>query len=205
MTLLLLPAALLAAPLAPTPAEVLIEALEGVPECLVEGRSERLEARIRYVQDAWASRRDTLAKRIPPLAFARLDRCFLHMVGAGRTAALSALEAQAVLAELLPQGRTCWLRDAHHACLQAWCAVDAARWAELPDLEATLAPLLGPGCPGSVEMRARAALGQHRQALATRNAPRCKGALRTLQGLLREMDDEGWSQGGAKPDTGRRA
>lgn len=56
MTLLLLPAALLAATPTPTSAEVLIEALEGVPECLVEGRGGHLEARIRYARQAWAAR-----------------------------------------------------------------------------------------------------------------------------------------------------
>ena len=90
MALLLLPAALLAAPPAPTPAEVLVEALEGVSECVVEGRTRRLEGRIRHAREAWAARRDTLAKRIPPDDLAALDLCFLHMDAGGRAAARAA-------------------------------------------------------------------------------------------------------------------
>jgi len=188
MTLLLLPAALLAAPPALTPAEVLNEALEGVTECLVEGRAGRLEARVRYAREAWTARRDTLAKRIPPSDLACLDLSFLHMDGAGRAAARAALDAQEVLTDLLPQGPARHQSEARLACLRAWFAADAGRWAEVPDLEAAFAPLLGPVSPGSLGIRARAALAHHREARAARNIPRCKGAARTLHGLLGEWE-----------------
>lgn len=183
MALLLLPAALLAAPPAPTPAEVLVDALEGVTECVVEGRTGRLEGRIRYLREAWAARRDTLAKRIPPSDLAALDLCFLHMDAGGRAAARAALDARELLGGLLPQGPARHHRAAALASLRAWFVADGGRWSEMPDLEAAFAPLLGSPCLEEVAARTRAALAQHREAQATRNAPRGKGAARTLQDL----------------------
>ena len=184
MTILLLPAALLAAPPAPTPAEVLTEALEGVPECLVEKRGSRLSARIRYAQEAWAARRDTLAKRLPPASLNTLDACFLRMEAGGHRAGRAALDAQAALTDLLPRGPARHRRAADLACLRAWFAADAGRWADLPDLDAAFAPLLGPGGPEPAGIRMRAALDRHREARALRSAPRCKGAARTLHELV---------------------
>jgi hypothetical protein len=188
MALLLLPAALLAAPPAPTPAEVLVDALEGVHECVVEGRTGRLEGRIRYAREAWAARRDTLAKRIPPADLASLDLCFLHMDGGGRLAARAALDAQELLGDLLPQGPERHRRAASLASLRAWLAADGGRWAEMPDLEAAFAPLLIAGHPGPVAGAARAALDHHREARVARNAPRCKGAARLLQSLAGRLE-----------------
>ncbi len=183
MTILLLPAALLAAPPAPTPAEVLVEALEGVSECVVEGRTRRLEGRIRYAREAWAARRDTLAKRVPPGDLAALDLCFLHMDAGGRAAARAALDARELLGDLLPQGPAGHRRAAGLASLRAWFAADGGRWSEMPDLEAAFAPLLGPPCPGPGASAVRTALGLHREARTARNVPRCKGAARILQDL----------------------
>lgn len=183
MALLLLPAALLAAPPAPTPAEVLMEALEGVPECVVEGRTGRLEGRIRYVREAWVARRDTLAKRIPPSVLAELDLCFLHMDGGGRGAARAALDAQELLDDLLPQGPARHRRAAVLASQRAWLAADAGRWSEMPDLEAAFAPLLGPARLEPGAGAARAVLDHHVEARTARNVPRCKGTARILQGL----------------------
>ncbi len=188
MTLLLLPAALLATTPALTPAEVLTEALEGVPECLVEGRGGHLEARLRYAREAWAARRDTLAKRIPPSDLARLDLAFLHMEGTGRAVAWAALDGLEVLADQLPLGPARHRSAARLVCLQAWFAADSSHWATPPDLEAAFAPLLGRGRPGSAGIQTRMALDQHRQAWNARNAPRCKGAARTLYGLVGTLD-----------------
>lgn len=183
MALLLLPAALLAAPPAPTPAEVLVDALEGVHECVVEGRTARLEGRIRYAREAWAARRDTLAKRIPPADLASLDLCFLHLDGGGRAAARASLDAQELLGDLLPQGPARHRRAAALASLRAWFAADGGRWAEMPDLEAAFAPLLGSARTEPVAGVARAALDHHLEARVARNASQCKRTARILEGL----------------------
>ncbi|HEX9009902.1 MAG TPA: hypothetical protein VF804_06005 [Holophagaceae bacterium] len=188
MALLLLPAALLAAPPAPTPAEVLVDALEGVHECVVEGRTGRLEGRIRHAREAWAARRDTLAKRIPPADLASLDLCFLHMDAGGRAAARAALDAQELLGDLLPQGPARHRRAAALASLRAWFAADSGRWSEMPDLEAAFAPLLGPARTEPAGSAAMAALDHHQEARTTRNVPRCKGTARVLQGLAGRLE-----------------
>jgi hypothetical protein len=162
-----------------------VDALEGVTECVVEGRTGRLEGRIRYAREAWTARRDTLAKRMPPSDLADLARCFLRMDAGGRPAARAALEAQELLGDLLPQGPARHRRAAALASLRAWFAADASRWSEMPDLEAAFAPLLGPTRPEPVEAAMRTALAHHREARAVRNAPRCKGAARILQDLAR--------------------
>ncbi|GLH70722.1 hypothetical protein GETHPA_22550 [Geothrix rubra] len=185
MALLLLPAALLAAPPAPTPAEVLVDALEGVTECVVEGRTARLEGRLRHAKEAWAARRDTLAKRIPPSDLDDLDLCFLRLDAGGRPAARAALDAQELLGDLLPQGPARHRRSAALASLRAWFAADGGRWSEMPDLEAAFAPLLGPPCPEPAAAAVRTALDRHREARTVRNAPQCKRAARTLQDLAR--------------------
>lgn len=189
--LLLVPACFLALPPAGRPAELLLEALEGVPECVVEGHAARLPQESRKAVKAWRTHRAAMTKRLSAEDLAKIEASLVKVQEAGADAAEAALDAQGILAGQVAEGRPRQLMAADRACMRAWLRAGAGRWEALPDLDGVFAPLLAPGQAryAATQAKVRVALDRQRGAAAAKDGVGFKAAIRDLLNLVDALEE----------------
>ena len=182
----------IAAPSLPSKALTdVLESLEGIPECLTDGKTARIPKATRAALAAWNRHKQKILPALDAGAQARLTSLFANLnPHQALKAAESALDASDILAPLLPADRNSRLAAADRACMRAWIRVAGSRWGSIPDLEAIFQPFLDEGQPRleGVRKEVKTSLAVFQTGLRARQSVDAKQALSHLLDLVDALE-----------------
>lgn len=144
MIFLFLPPGLVTpAPPSDNPLQVLLEALEGIPEALTDHKPAGLPKAKAEAIKLWNRHRLSLRKGMEPETYKDIAANFEHLKEAtGTQAAELALDISERLAKPERPGRSAQLGAVDRACQRAWIRIDSGRWSEIPDLAVAFTPFV---------------------------------------------------------------
>lgn len=177
---------------APTPAKelgALLEALEGPPEALIEGKNKKVYAHALKAYNAWQRSKASILPSIPETDRPRVEEAMLRMHNThGIESAIAALDASDVLVGRGKDDRQSRLGAADRACMRAWMQVENGQWSELLDLQLVFKPFLDQdqAAYGNTLAKVRTDLAGLKAASEAKQSQQAK---RAIQGLLERVDD----------------
>jgi hypothetical protein len=176
----------------PSPAKelnALLEALEGPPEALIEGKNKKVYSHAMRAFNAWQRTKEKLLPTLSEQNRSRLEEAMVRMHTAhGVDSVIAALDASDLLAGRSNDDRRSRLGAADRTCMRAWMQVEQGQWGELIDLQGVFKPFLDQdqATYGKALAKVQADLIDLK---AAAEAKRSRQAKRAIEDLLERVDD----------------
>jgi hypothetical protein len=170
---------------------IVLEALEGVSECMTDGEPAKQPKAISSALAAWSKRKTALLATLHSEDQIKLQEAFTVLrSNSGIRAAEAALDASELLASHLPKDRNANLGAADRACMRAWVHVEAARWDAVPNLQAAFKTFLDQDAKkyGLVLQKVQTALASFQTGLSAHDAIVTKKAAAELLELVDALE-----------------
>ncbi|GLH73525.1 hypothetical protein GETHLI_20270 [Geothrix limicola] len=188
---LLVPAALVAqTPAMPQGLDQVQVLVTAIPEALIEGKRGAMTGLVAKAKAGWDAAKPGLLKTVPEPDATFIDKQLKAMLKMKpREQAIGALGISATLSRFQGRSRKQDLLQASRVSMMAWCGVDAALWAPMPNVDVAFKPLIEQdnGAHAVAIVGVQDALKRFQESAAKRQAQPAKKALKDLMNLAQVL------------------